>query len=257
MTDRMSNVEIEDVLSSIRRLVSDELRPLASARTAPPRLVLTEALRVDREPLRPAAVVADLPVELPTLAEAEEPLNLPDLVPDLLSDLADLPPEPAAPLPDPEDRWRDAELATRLAELEQLLDVQDQPFEPELGEAAGDLPPPGSWPSPAEEVPAPEAPFFSDDDSLDGGAAAEGGRLDWTEPAPQDAMDPAVGLAGDAARDSDPAAYRLLDESILRELIRDVLREELQGVLGQRVTRNLRKMVRSELGRTLATRGMT
>lgn len=39
----------------------------------------------------------------------------------------------------------------------------------------------------------------------------------------------------------------VLDEEVLREIIAQVIREELQGVLGQRITRNVRKMVRREI----------
>jgi negative regulator of sigma E activity len=41
---------------------------------------------------------------------------------------------------------------------------------------------------------------------------------------------------------------------VLRELIRDILREELQGALGERITRNVRKLVRAEIARALAAR---
>jgi hypothetical protein len=44
----------------------------------------------------------------------------------------------------------------------------------------------------------------------------------------------------------------VLDEDTLRQMIADVLREELQGVLGQRITRNVRKMVRREVRLALA-----
>jgi hypothetical protein len=37
----------------------------------------------------------------------------------------------------------------------------------------------------------------------------------------------------------------------LRELVRAIIREELQGDLGDRITRNVRKMVRREIGRAL------
>lgn len=40
------------------------------------------------------------------------------------------------------------------------------------------------------------------------------------------------------------------DEAVLREIIRDVIREELQGALGERITRNLRKLVRAEVARS-------
>lgn len=44
----------------------------------------------------------------------------------------------------------------------------------------------------------------------------------------------------------------LLDEETLRDIIAEVVREELQGVLGQRITRNVRKMVRREIRLALA-----
>lgn len=44
----------------------------------------------------------------------------------------------------------------------------------------------------------------------------------------------------------------ILDEATLREIIVDVVREELQGALGQRITRNVRKMVRREIRLALA-----
>ncbi|WP_226621027.1 hypothetical protein [Alloyangia pacifica] len=44
-----------------------------------------------------------------------------------------------------------------------------------------------------------------------------------------------------------------LDEDRLRALITEVVREELQGALGERATRNVRKMVRRELQRLLAS----
>ncbi|UWQ96813.1 hypothetical protein K3728_06225 [Rhodobacteraceae bacterium M385] len=48
----------------------------------------------------------------------------------------------------------------------------------------------------------------------------------------------------------------ILDEDTLREIIVEVVREELQGVLGQRITRNVRKMVRREIRLALAAEGL-
>lgn len=45
-----------------------------------------------------------------------------------------------------------------------------------------------------------------------------------------------------------------IDEEVLQELIRELLTEELQGPLGEKITRNIRKMVRAEIGRVLAER---
>jgi hypothetical protein len=46
----------------------------------------------------------------------------------------------------------------------------------------------------------------------------------------------------------------MLDEDSLRDLVSDMVREELQGELGDRITRNVRKLVRREIQRALASR---
>lgn len=43
-----------------------------------------------------------------------------------------------------------------------------------------------------------------------------------------------------------------LDEDSLRDLVASIVREELQGPLGERITRNVRKLVRREIHRALA-----
>lgn len=44
---------------------------------------------------------------------------------------------------------------------------------------------------------------------------------------------------------------QLLDEEALRDLVSDIVRAELQGALGERITRNVRKLVRREIHRAL------
>lgn len=44
------------------------------------------------------------------------------------------------------------------------------------------------------------------------------------------------------------------DETVLRDLVRDLIREELSGTLGERITRNVRKLVRAEINRALTAR---
>ncbi|MDQ2092334.1 hypothetical protein [Marimonas arenosa] len=46
----------------------------------------------------------------------------------------------------------------------------------------------------------------------------------------------------------------VIDEDALRELVAEIVRRELQGVLGERITRNVRKLVRREIHRALAAR---
>ena len=45
----------------------------------------------------------------------------------------------------------------------------------------------------------------------------------------------------------------VMDEESLRELVADIVRQELQGALGERITRNVRKLVRREIHRALTT----
>lgn len=46
----------------------------------------------------------------------------------------------------------------------------------------------------------------------------------------------------------------LIDEETLRDMVAMLVREELQGALGERITRNVRKLVRREIHRVLASR---
>lgn len=98
------------------------------------------------------------------------------------------------------------------------------------------------------------------------------------EPEPETAVEPAVEpetedtVAEDEpefepadpqlARDLDPDPQMftdtdsVIDEETLREMVADIVRRELQGTLGERITRNVRKLVRREIHRTLAARGL-
>ncbi|MFC6584552.1 hypothetical protein [Sulfitobacter aestuariivivens] len=66
-----------------------------------------------------------------------------------------------------------------------------------------------------------------------------------------------------APRSADPDDHidlspedQLIDEDGLRDLISDIVREELQGALGERITRNVRKLVRREIHRALTARDL-
>ncbi len=65
--------------------------------------------------------------------------------------------------------------------------------------------------------------------------------------------------AADTDRDTDLFAAdepTMLDEEALQELVADIVRQELQGVLGERITRNVRRLVRREIKRALAMRDL-
>ena len=50
-----------------------------------------------------------------------------------------------------------------------------------------------------------------------------------------------------------PFEETLLDEDALRDIVSEIVRQELQGALGERITRNVRKLVRREIHRALAS----
>lgn len=61
----------------------------------------------------------------------------------------------------------------------------------------------------------------------------------------------------DAEEDLALAGYaddEVLDEEVLRDMIAGVIREELQGALGERITSNVRRLVRREVQRALTLR---
>ncbi len=49
----------------------------------------------------------------------------------------------------------------------------------------------------------------------------------------------------------------MVDEDTLRDMISDIVRQELQGDLGERITRNVRKLVRREIHRTMVSNELT
>lgn len=76
------------------------------------------------------------------------------------------------------------------------------------------------------------------------------------EPQPEDSDDDTLaGLAdspeGDRLSDLDEA---VIDEETLRDLVAEIVRQELTGTLGERITRNVRKLVRREIHRAMLTR---
>ena len=55
---------------------------------------------------------------------------------------------------------------------------------------------------------------------------------------------------------SEPGLPAEIDPEVLRDLVSDIVRQELQGVLGERITRNVRKLVRREINRALAAQDL-
>jgi cell pole-organizing protein PopZ len=273
MSERMTNMEIEDVLSSIRRLVSEEARPLLRREVRLPtpesasKLVLTPDFRVSEptesaeapqakpvEPQRPAASLkARLAILESALGESKgewEPDGS-EVGADAFGQVED---EPSvhdafgaqaeadyaearmAPETDPQD-WlpESAPEATLTEETvpEATPAVEDEP----VGSA-------GTSESHAEPVETAEM------------AAIPAEMVDWQDEHVTSAPRPDVAheKPTDEASVFDEDDDAIIDEEGLRDLVRDMIRQELQGALGERITRNVRKLVRAEINRALAGR---
>ncbi len=70
----------------------------------------------------------------------------------------------------------------------------------------------------------------------------------WAKAREQDDREPEEILLAEAVEE------RILDEDTLRELVAQTVREELMGELGERITRNVKKLVRREIQRALTER---
>ncbi|MGP9790450.1 hypothetical protein [Roseinatronobacter sp. NSM] len=246
MTDAMSRREIEDVLSSIRRLVAQDpprqkgpvqgqADPEQGGDTGPGKLILTSALRV------PADQTVVESVETgqggPVAAAGNTAPHSPDL--HHSRDAQDSP----APQPDTPDG---AALAAGIGapagapNAVHMLRVMNQRHADQ--KAAHD-------PSPDT------APDTDGDVSLEATLA----RLEQVLAQGQNPSSPATATdTNTTPAQPDPphmgADDPVIDEAMLQQIVANIVRQELQGELGERITRNIRKLVRAEVARELQLR---
>lgn len=283
MADEVAKAGTEDVLSSIRRLVSDEisdrLAPAAKPAEDADKLLLTPALRV--------------------LPAAPEPPS--DQAPDETAD-DEGPAEEAQREEASGDETRKlSALEATIAELEAAVDttgfepdegedgtvldypptilrdartLADQPVpaprrrltlglsDPGAGEAAGrDETPPAPPPRPAtpgtlrlvtpvsDPEPAPEPEGAAPEEAAPEPEAAAAEDI-WASGASvgiAEGFEDLDDLEGLDALDGDEVDEVLLDEAALRAMVAEIVREELRGSLGEQITGNIRKLIRREI----------
>ena len=253
MSEPMSSVEIEDVLSSIRRLVSEDLRPKPEPAAQAP--------------------VAERPAPAISAAAAEAVASKLILTPALRI----VTPDPAPTEVDTADRWHDG--AWPQVEDARFVAVEDDSeYHAEPAPAATVLTLTPAAPVAAEveaevanpeEAPAPAVSSAPDmDEPLQESPPEVAEPAAWPDRdedlSPQDAAwaDAAEAEVLRQLADDGAASYAVgatdedmvYEETVLRELVRDIIREELQGALGERITRNVRKLVRAEIARAMALR---
>lgn len=322
MSDPVSNAEIEDVLSSIRRLVSvedradtqaDDARDTSETMAADPsqggagdRLMLTPALRVDDRDSAPQTDAdsqgdadhpgdanadqdqsddgseaqelrfshsdydrawqdtADETAERQSTDEADstgaDDSEQADNAPYVLDQT-----QAADPLDAPG-------LGGRIAEVEAAVAARHDQWEPD-GESddayAGGSVSPMAWedygPEPtyddadgdeltgdasdiADDTETPGAQTFgeTDDHRVDAGDQTAGASAGGTSATTSDDSD-------EETLWDDDRVDTVIDEEALRDMVSEIVRQELQGALGERITRNVRKLVRREIHRALSS----
>jgi hypothetical protein len=310
MVGPLSSEEIEDVVSSVRRLVSNEQRPRTLSRDLnADRLLLTPALRVvaDTSPLSP--LILATPMSEQATAQVVEP------EPD--AKVAESAPEAVAEAPMVvEADWEEeiwtapqpslAEVALGAEEAEVLTASSDEgegdaligAFAAELDETPepwaqveteweednpitfvplrrraenlaakvaaavqGDSIQISPQPSESAEVSA----ALTDDQEgapwLDAGRVEDPLDLEPALPPEPGSEETSAEVPGQEHMatellDADGSPIAVLDEAALQDIVRQIIRDELQGVLGERITRNVRKLVRSEINRALVARDL-
>lgn len=209
--------EADAVLTSVRQLVTQSARGAGRPVESRPaeKLLLTPALRVDG----PATLNSGMP-------------------------------EPVAPNP----VRNPSALELRIAELERAVGGSEGDWEPD-GSEPGDKETPRQFVFQHTRRPEPPVEFAPQ-------PMTELTTSDIPETAPMQGDVAVIDHHGtDSASEEDTAgsvAHVIdgidVDEEQLREIVAQMVREELQGDLGERITHNVRKLVRREIHRALLTR---
>lgn len=296
MSEPLSSSEIEDVLSSIRRLVSEDMRPQSAAavparpaKVAVPapdsKLILTPALRVvhdDRRadppmfvatprpdyaaqaPLEPApieSVLASVGAGVDTQdddweAEVGDEAPMADAVPPTAEHF-EFRPYPEADSEAVDDDDFEPEVDTVEAGFVDMAEEGEHDFIETDFHAETVIP---AWAQVSDVEDAVEDDVYEAtvEPDAEWAAAAEASVIAALEAEAQDAVAAGFQARFNDAQDDDlDRGEARIDEELLRELVRDVLREELAGRIGERITRNIRKLVRAEIAMALAAQELS
>jgi hypothetical protein len=308
MSDPVTNVEVEDVLSSIRRLVSDDKRPSLAPKveSLSDRLVLTPALRVGEEAAEQTNEAPEIQAWSEfgvdpddTLAQAQEKFEAVRADDEQFetgeaahdannehlnaeSESADV--EQVEAVEHPEDEAETDSAPSEDQNVEEaaapepfVLETRAEPEADVSDHVEAKEPTVEDIPE-AELVDGPsEAEFFAssaatlgakiaaletvigktdeqwepDDTGASDYSGTEAPAMEWDDNLASEAT-AAPEVESRSSIGDAPSAEDTLDEDALRDIVSDIVREELQGALGERITRNVRKLVRREIHRALA-----
>ncbi len=320
MAKTVSGQDVEDMLSSVRRLVSSELPPhqrRVSKTPEPEKLVLTDAQRIEA-PKKTARVRSQRLEDRIAELEAAVSKTPDDWEPDGSEDQAQHRPDRIVYTRPAGGKQRSARRASRITLIEQSPETAPvvPPQAPAATGPAQAAEPPEDIKAKVQEAVSEEVTKSSTfDDALkaavDNSLSSEAKSAEPPEPRkaapeqivaklppqktvadakPYDAVvvtPPPVQAAASKTVAEPPAARQVADTSMpkqasdrpvqpspqrsepadtqapldinaetLRPIVRQLLREELQGEMGERITRNVRKLVRQEIQRALAADGL-
>ncbi|NOC81855.1 hypothetical protein [Ruegeria sp. HKCCD6428] len=256
MSDNVVKAGIEDVLSSVKRLVSEDSRGKSSsdqqgATRKPGRLVLTDALRISKPaqpeimPAKPSPDVADsakpMLLRACDIVRAGDPANTADDATEGHSAETGSTDDPAI------------SLSAKIEALEAAIAQTEDQWEPD-GDSADAY----------SGTPTHSLPWNVEEEFAAARTVVLTDQEDTDDPQPESAsIQNAEFIRAGRPAESDRATEVVvdvsttdLDEETLRELIAEVVRQELQGAMGERITRNVRKMVRREIARALAAKDL-
>lgn len=258
MSEPVTNSEVEDVLSSIRRLVGETKRSEQvqiqheQYSDENDMLILTPQLRVaaGHEVLKLMPEDAVAPVG--EWYEFEEP-PLPERM-KAAPDAVTTGQEPADLMhqPSPDEQQHGSievkrtskaefiELSAKIAALETAIAKTVDQWEPDGTDSddySGTQPPAMTW---------------QDNVELDG----LGKPVAQTIPFPQVTTEPDASVEDAEIALEVALDEQVIDEETLRAMVADIVRSELQGELGERITRNVRNLVRREIHRALVAQSL-
>lgn len=278
MSDRMSNVEIEDVISSIRKLVSEDEVEETPSVTEEERLVLTEEQLIEEK-----AEAEGGPLQLgDALSETVAP-EIAELKSRIFEETEDTVEEAVQSEEDFDDWEHTDDLPTEI-----FQQADDDVFDTDLAEVEEQAPPKAevlmfrtAVRGNKAELPA-ERPSENSAEE-DGDDAGE--KVDDTperiqpravrskiKAAEEVLIEAAVELEiENSSSDEDESAASVsseeddfapewpsviddssLDEEKIRAIVSEIIRQELKGPMGERITRNVRRLVRREIAQFLA-----
>ncbi len=247
MSEAEKSTEIEDVLSSIRRLVAD--KPQTKPEPVKP-------VEVQTAPSEPEVTTE---AKIASTEEAKTETASPSFVEKMNASIAEMTQE----TDDTPNAENEAETESHSEHLDAFLEyVNQEPSETQKTEKTNEpvvveLEKPEPLVLRADMAARQEPPLEA--------VKAKPATEDTTETVfqetpeadaveivmPDDIEDDEAALE---RKPEQPASGQFIDEETIREIVSEMVRAELQGDLGDRITRNVRKLVRREIHHALTTR---